>query len=58
MDKRLGFEVFVSFFHLYNSMTLRFIVIILTVKIRVYSLNEELQPARRETVLTFVVSCN
>ncbi|KAM9595853.1 complement C5 isoform 3-T3 [Morphnus guianensis] len=35
-------------------MTLRFIVIILTVKVRVYSLNEELQPARRETVLTFV----
>ncbi|RLV93890.1 hypothetical protein DV515_00013339 [Chloebia gouldiae] len=26
-----------------------------SVKVRVYSLNEELQPARRETVLTFVV---
>lgn len=43
--KELGFK-----YHL------RFIVIIFTVKVRVYSLNEELQPARRETVLTFVVS--
>lgn len=37
---------------------LRFLAVILTVKVRVYSLNEELQPAGRETVLTFVVSCN
>ena len=32
------------------------ISIILTVKVRVYSLNDDLKPAKRETVLTFIVS--
>lgn len=40
-----------------GALILRFIAVFLTVKVRVYSLDEELQPAGRETVLTFVVSC-
>lgn len=30
--------------------------IVLTVKVRVYSLNDDLKPAKRETVLTYIVS--
>lgn len=45
-------------FNINSGMTLRSVIMNLTVKVRVYSLNEELQPARRETVLTVVVCCN
>lgn len=32
------------------------ISIVLTVKVRVYSLNDDMKPAKRETVLTYIVS--
>lgn len=55
----MGLFCWFSFcFNINSGMTLRSVVMNLTVKVRVYSLNEELQPARRETVLTVLVCCN